>query len=185
MVTSTSVRSGRMSPHRMDDDGAASRQGSQSMCTESSFQRRLREAVRCSMESYPFESHPQDPPPAAANPASGSNHGVALQSSPDAQFSPSLSNRSAINHRSPSDPDPFSPVSVPPTLLPTPEPTYVPSKPKTNRMVDNGYWRAITETPPPKETPPQDASGTPHWSPPPSVSRTVKNMETQMDAASQ
>jgi hypothetical protein len=37
-VTSTSVRSGRMSPHRIDDDGAASRQGSQSMRTESSFQ---------------------------------------------------------------------------------------------------------------------------------------------------
>jgi hypothetical protein len=32
-VTSTSVRSGRMSPHEIDDDGAASRQGSQSVCT--------------------------------------------------------------------------------------------------------------------------------------------------------
>jgi hypothetical protein len=70
-------------------------------------------------------------------------------------------------------------VSLPPTLLPTPEQTYVPSKHTTPHMVDNGYWPAVAETPP------QEDSDTSPWSPPPSVSRTVKKMETQMDTASE
>jgi hypothetical protein len=168
MVTSISARSGKMSPHRIKDDGAASRQSSHSIRTEWSFQRQLREAVKRSLESHPLESHPQDPPLAVVDAASG-----------ETLVFPS-SHHSAIDQRSASDPDPFSPVSIPPTLLPTPEPTYVSSKHNTNCMVDNGYWRAIDETPP------QEASGTSLWSPPPLVSRTVKDdMETRIDAATE
>jgi hypothetical protein len=118
-VSSNSVHSAQMSPHRFDDAGGTPR---------------------------------QDPPSATVNPTLGSHPCAPFQSPPDAQFSPVLSTRSAINHRSPSDPDPFSPVSIPPTLLPTPEPIYVPSEPPpTNRMLDNGYWRAVAETPPQTE----------------------------------